>query len=300
MFTAACTRRPSSPSNAGVSRVRTQRRKFSSKLSPSQHLQKRGHYENRRQNPLFASELMPDGHIFDGSTLALWRFDEALAANNAADLTGTYPLTPSTPGFDPGSAPPAVVSGRIKNARSFDGSTNFMYGNGDSAARNALYGEWTTEMWVHPNHISSLGDSLLSYSGGPLDGVGEDINTLLFVSLGAGNKLRCSWHNGPSPTNQVGTTSIQTIPAGSWSHIALRKRSLGAGLYAVDSFFNGAFIETVGGLLNATGGQFSKWSVGVPAASLFFIYNGLLDDVRVSTVPRSDTDILESYRRGSR
>ncbi len=173
---------------------------------------------------------MGQGHILDAKTLALWRLDEA-AGPTAADDTGTYPLTYSSP-----SAPIVTENGKVNRALDFSTATTKLTGTGSSTAQSRLLGEWTVEFWH--KHSTSDPREFVTY-GGPT-GTAAD-NILLNVGMSDAGRIFWRWENGTGSAVTQGSTftwpatsivnSQQTDPITShpvwrvnfFNHIALRK-----------------------------------------------------------------------------
>lgn len=173
---------------------------------------------------------MGEGHILDARTLALWRLDEA-AGPTAADATGTYPLTYSSP-----TAPIVTEHGKIDRALDFSTTTTKLTGTGSATAQNRLLGEWTVEFW----HKHSTADprEFISYAGPT--GAASD-NVLLNVGMSDAGRIFWRWENGTGNAVTQGSTftwpatsivnSQQTDPiithpiwrTGFFNHICLRK-----------------------------------------------------------------------------
>jgi hypothetical protein len=233
-------------------------------------------------------------HVQDGSTVALWRFNEAAATDNATDAVGTYPLTKY--------GNPGVVVGLLGGARSLNGSTQFFQRAGSAGLGTVLNGEWTFEGWV--NLTSLAGGLLFMYSGLDFSGV-EDDTILAEVGIATGGKVY--WHAWQNTSTFQEGLSATTLVAGDWYHVAVSKVAQGANLYTYNVYVDGVLETTavdVPGLDYVVTGATHNIGVGcyVDYAGLgnaAGVINAKLDDFRLSNVARSEAEILTDGTAGA-
>lgn len=222
------------------------------------------------------------GHAVDNNTLALWRMDET-GGPGVTDETGRYPLMATNT---------TIADGRFGKARASLPNSNYLSGPGSAAAVTALTGEWTVEAWIWLNVTWANLGTITSYT---TTGETTATNTLLAFRVLANRTLQSIWENGAGVDVAANLTDTVLLMA-RWYHVAARKK-LNGGLYDVTFFLNGEPVGTFTGLANASGGTSAIWYVGGTTA-INEGFNGSIDDVRVSTVPRLDEEIKASYEAG--
>lgn len=123
------------------------------------------------------------------------------------------------------------------------------------------------------------------------------VDNFLSVDILANRTFRW-WSEYGTDLDDTRTTSY-ALPHGR-HHLAFRKEAeytfSGNPVYDVDIFVDGVFQETISAVRQYASGASGIFQLGV-ATSLSF--KGQLDDIRISTVARSDAEILESYQRGT-
>lgn len=241
-------------------------------------------------------------HALDVDTLALWRLDEsAVRPVSYADETSSYPLTPSD-------IPLSFVTGRYGIARFNRGNASAGCA-GDATARAAGLGDWTVEFFVQPFKQADYRSVVLSLSkdGAPGDTgyvlIGVELTNNDFLGS-SGNvdttfpmfegtiirRVHCFWTNDGEGAECLTPYGIGVPVDGNWHHVAVRKSNSGT---QVDIFIDGALKSTFLGLTNASGGAAADWrlfdyeSVIIPN----YPFYGMLDDIRVSKVARTDGEI---------
>ncbi len=234
---------------------------------------------------------MPSGAILDASTFALYRLDEASASSDAVDLTGNYTLTHN------GSPTVAVYpKARLNGGRECT-TTNQGFSK-TITQTNALFlaGEWTLEGWVYFNGTAGrymFPFEVIASGGG---------HTMAYIDItptdsGSPGQVRSYWNAGPNATVVTSAASATNLlVANRLTHIAIRHR-LSSGSRYVDFFKDGVLITTSGALTPP-----STTYAGTPSIYLArdivttpWISDGAHDDFRISTVARSDAEILATY-----
>lgn len=227
------------------------------------------------------------GHKKDLNTLALWRLDETTSIAAAADATGVYNLPVGGGNLIP--VPGLVPDSGL--AKLFPGVVASSYiGAGNAAMGTALLGEWTIEAWIRIDAFGSAIDSRI------ID-IQDATRRYVWFSISAVGRLEVFWHSGAG-VSQFIDEATTTLVIGTVYHVAAKKVSLGGGNYRVDFFVNGLKISSSASTPNssASGAPTSvTLGSGVGGAPFF----GIIDDVRISKILRTDAEIFESYRRGS-
>lgn len=236
------------------------------------------------------SVTLPDGRVFviggqtlgkayllDSDVLAYWQLNET-TGTNLADISGNgYNLT--TAGVSSG------VKGKVEYARDWSGGGTATAA-GAGAVTTALLGEWTAEFWVLTPF--GAGGVVVSY-GGAAELAADNI--LLEVGVNNANKPFFRWEH--SAGTDVTQTATNALPGS--CHVAFRKR-LVSGTYTVDLFVNGALVQSWSGLTNASDGGSGSWTVN-DSAEGGSKYNGIIDELRISKVARTNFEIQTSYLR---
>jgi hypothetical protein len=234
-----------------------------------------------------AARALPtfSGHKLDANTLALWRLDEVSGSASAADATGKYAAPAVNNGGFPSSVTGIIADGG--NAKRFNGGFYNIASLADAAMGTALLGEWTIESWFNL-------DSMPGGIDARIVDISDGTKRYVWLSVNTAGRLQIFWQAG---TNQSYDDTTTLFAAGIRYHAAARKVSLGGGNYRVDFFVNGLKISSSGSLLNSTAsGAPTAGNIGSGLGGAPF--TGVIDDVRISKVARTDDEILDSYRRG--
>ncbi|GAB4232094.1 MAG: hypothetical protein OHK0028_07330 [Deltaproteobacteria bacterium] len=235
------------------------------------------------------------GHLLDNNTLALWRLNETSASDNAADATGSYPL------IQFGS--PDVVSGQIGNGRRTDGSTKFFQKQGDAALGTALNGDWTFEGWVYLDNTFGSQGILFIYNGLDFSIFPSDVILAEVGVLGTRKVYVHQWHNTGS-YDEITTTG--TLDTAKFHHVAVTRTAEGGNNFTYRFYIDGVLdntTATVPGTDSPVAGGSHYIGLGCYTGDTGYgaggaVFNGRLDDVRISKVARSGAEILSSYNRG--
>ena len=242
-----------------------------------------------------AIPAIPQGHILDANTVALWRLNEVSASSDAVDGTGSYNLAQF--------GSPDIISGKIGNGRLLDGSTKFFQRLGDANLGAALNGDWTYEGWVYLDPSFSNPGILFIYNGLAFSFIQSD-TVLAQVSVTSNRKIGWyQWQNTGAYTEGLSNATLQT---GQFYHIAVSRTAMGGNLYTYRLYVNGVIDTTttdVAGLDYVVPGASHYIGLGnyTDIAGFEFgsaVLNGRLDDTRISKVARSAAEILQSYQRG--
>lgn len=209
---------------------------------------------------------------------------------------------------------PDLISDEGYAVQFWDGNYANSYLQGDATWGAAVNGlrdvfqsndGFTFECWIN------LGD--LTPPSQPLRGVfrfgskfgdpgqsNADMNFLM-VSINFDGSLTY-WSEYDTDADSIHTSAVGLVPIGDTFHLAIRRNPTDAGVHSVDIFINGVMEETFTGVApfnNGTSAAYPQMRLGYgtsPAAE--HTMYGYIDDVRISNVPRTDAEILESYLRG--
>ncbi len=235
------------------------------------------------------------GHVLDNATVALWRLNETNASDNAADATGSYPLQQF--------GNPDAVSGQIGNGRLLDGSTKFFQKQGDAALGTALNGDWTVEGWVYLDNTFNSQGIIFIYNGLDFSIIPADVILAEVGVLGNRHLYVHQWHNNGSYSE---IASQGTLELGKFQHVAFTRTAEGGNTFTfrfyIDNVLDGTATgvpgtdSPVAGDSHYIGLGCYTGDTGLGAGGA--VFNGRLDDIRVSKVARSDAEIFASYNRG--
>lgn len=245
--------------------------------------------EVRLSNVVRTSFNLGSPYTVDANTVALWHFDKGtgqVAADSAGSNDGQLGLTNGVDTNDPAwvvseipAAGPTWTSGMFDGALSFDGSDDYV-DCGDISTQN--WSGLTTEAWIYWDGVTSHG-----YAGVYHKRYHNDIGRLLINSGGKvlvqnGNGNFFSDNNGDVPTNQ-------------WSHIAYVYDQIAGKEYI---YVNGAKKgdQPRSGDIIQNSADF--WIGYGWHGSTYYVFSGLIDEVRVWDVALSSQEILESASLG--
>ncbi len=196
----------------------------------------------------------------DQYTVGLWHMDEA--SGNVLDSSGN-----SATGTPTGTT---VATGKIGNGRNLNGTSDYItVPENDQLDPKAI----TIEAWIKPvlqaGNFVNKGDNL-GYRFRILGAAG----TLQFLDRGGTNAL----------------TSVSSVPAGAWSHVAVTGDASGLKIYingVLDASNTVAYgsPNTASNLIMGNFAGVSEW------------YSGSLDEVRISNIARTPEEIKLSASR---
>lgn len=235
-------------------------------------------------------------------TLCLWRMDdtEAIVVDSGPnEMTLYHQVTP---------AEPTIVSGLIGNVGGkslhFGWDTVLLsHGYGDAfkgtpvqAFYNMLLSAFTFECWIRMGEPRLYAQHGLWCWGDP--GLTTAIANFLTVDVLFDGRIQW-WSEHGTDLDSVLSTSA-AIPLEGTHHLALRRNETLAGAHTVDVFVDGAYVESMIGIVpfNNGNGPVQQFFIGYGANEGSAYFFGQLDDVRFSNIARTDAEILESYNRG--
>lgn len=204
----------------------------------------------------------------DSNTISAWSFEETSGTGAfIKDITGNNSITPT------GSS---LTRGVIGNARLFSTSDNFATTlNGFDTTQNNI----TVSFWARPTMTGPINTTFLAAT--PNDTANR---FLIHFPWSDGNMY---WDYGDISTVGRLSVAFNTSWYGEWAHWAfVSEQGVGQKIYR-----NGSLIAS-----DATAGTFSK-----EAKTLAFpsSWQGVLDEVEISGVARTQKEINDAYRQGS-
>lgn len=245
---------------------------------------------------------------FDGSTVALWKCDDAAAgvygtATDSAAFGGTQrdltEVSAATAGLSPSLL--HILNGPEGNGKCRHFPTTplsggpYLWRAGDAASISLLTGtnSYTIEMWIRPDVIGLW--AILAYQGPPTSDTQAN-NFLTQVAIQASGRLRMFWESGSGVDRVTTGTTGTTMTAGNWYHIAISVDNSGATstvkFYIHDVDGVGGLQQTITGVTKADGGTTANWVLGSDfAAAGGNNFKGCIKDVHISNVVRSDAYI---------
>lgn len=207
------------------------------------------------------------------ASIALWRLDEDSASSNAADATGTYPLTPAA-------SAPTLGFGRWDHGRVFTTNQYLSVAADAALVSAAIADSWTLEAWIYPTTLSS-------WQG--IFGIGPDSGYDELMALYTSNTALHfqAYNHGPNFSTDAGVLVLNK-----WQHVACRKRKVGT-YYHYDLFVDGVMKKTASFTGNPPGtGSGYKAYIG-HGHSLSYWWQGRIDDVAFYAGQRTDAEIAD-------
>jgi hypothetical protein len=257
----------------------------------------------------------------DSSALLHFRADESSdvmideVGRSSSNLVGNIPLIMDRLLPEHRYAPDLIADDGY-SLQLWDGNYANSYLQGDAtfgAAVVALRGVlqssvgFTFECWLNLGELTPPGQVLRGVFrfGSKLGDAGQanaDMNFLM-VSINSDGSITY-WSEYGTDADSIHTTATAIVPIGDTFHLAIRRNATdgGTGLHTVDVFINGSLVETLSGVEPFTGGgntTFPQFRIGYGTSpSAEHTMYGYVDDVRISSRPRTDEEILESFELG--
>ena len=207
---------------------------------------------------------------------ALYQFED-----NLNDTCGSYNFASFTNG--------AYGSGKFGKAADFNGSNAYILSDAGSPQVFTNASGGTISFWCNPDNLSGSQD-LVSTHNGSWSGnygwiirvVSSGINMYVY-NTGAGNALS---------SNPLASSS--TIPAGSWSHVAVVTEGKTTG-DTIKLYINGSLSNGGSTTFSSTPNFSSTQKLTLGDSMNGNWYEGLIDQLRVYPSALSDAQILELY-----
>jgi hypothetical protein len=214
----------------------------------------------------------------DAYTAGLWHLDET---------TGTSAYIKDSSGNGNHGTPTGttLVEGYSSKARNFDGSSGYIEVTSSTSLQ--FTSTFTLEAWIKRNTDATGTERLLSKS----DTSGYDY----WLQILDDSTLQCGNTKADASSTYRATTA--TIPVGKWTLVTCTfDAALGFNLYINGVLSNGTQVGTLGATRTSTR-NFQIARLG--STSWYYTFNGIMDEVRVSSVARPADQIAETYRAGN-
>lgn len=250
-------------------------------------------------------------------TLSLWRFDVGhlsgykYGSGSALPQPTTYTDESGVYTLDITNNVVSVES-RLREAASFNGSTQYLFGNGSPTASGTLHDDWTLEIVFKPSDMPIGGNkfTLIEYGA---SGSGEDNNSLLGLNLISASttitdqynvdrgNVEVFWQHSSGVIVSVETDS-DFVQQDRWNYLAVVKEYNGSTYdltvwhCSFGDYREPSLKATYTGLSNSSGGLNSGWRVGVDFTTTNY-YNGYIDDTCVTKRALLPNEIIENCRR---
>lgn len=247
------------------------------------------------------------GHIVDASTFALYRMDEPQGTGPLYDSSGNA-RTLTAWNSDNYRAPRGIVAGGgIANFTQWDSVNNSNLGWGASynvAWRNFFQGSYTVEFWYDPlTYTAANGRNFLGFSSAGGEPRSIDNYVLCNIKGGSNGSFGINYTLPSTSTWSPDFVSGANFLLPGPQHLALRLTRLTSTTCTIDLFRNGAKVTSFVGV------ESPSTSASAATSCVFrfigFAGNGyagplgIYDDLRLSSIARTDAEIYESYRRGA-
>ncbi len=231
----------------------------------------------------------------DNDTIALFLCDESTLGDGMLEEVSGNNATDAFGGTEVAGGLFAVPQGST-GARVFTG-TEYQTLNSDNPTRAALVADdLTFEAWVRPD---ALGGTQVVLEHGAA-GETEAANILIQVAF-SGSELRWLWETGAG-TNVSGTTSGAAFTDTFVYHVAVVRRTAASGTadkVDVDVFVNGGLYQQWTDQDAPSGGTLTNWTIAANVSG-GDLYEGAVDDIRLSSFAAEPEAIRETYAAGIR
>jgi hypothetical protein len=227
------------------------------------------------------------------NVLAYWHFDESSGTAAATDSSGNgYDLTTT-------GTPVSQYYGKIGNCRQCLAAGSYLSRAGSGTPATAFQLDWTLEFWLPQVLLPGSGQSTIFAYASSSNAETSDHNALAQIGVTSGGRVFWRWEGGAG----VDYTGTQTLgPAlqnGGRYFIGLKKEFV-SGWYHVSLFIDGEKVQTWTGVDNCTDGSACGWLMcREPESGGTDGYRGPVDEFLITTVARSDAQILSDYRRSA-
>ncbi len=213
----------------------------------------------------------------DANTVGLWHLEEQTGSGAYIKDSSGYGNNGTPTG------PPTFIQGKIGKARDFSGTNNISVSDANSLDLSTAM---TIDAWLKADTYGASGNPTVvakADSGG-----GQRSYLLIFNTSGA-----VSFGLSTDGSNFSYLTTSATLPTGQWSHLTATWDGTTRKIY-----FNGA--EVASGSFSGTlyNGSGTVWlNDGTSMSELF---DGSMDEIRISNVVRTADQIRQAYEVGKR
>ena len=205
-----------------------------------------------------------------------WTFDgQDMAGERAYDRSGQNNTGTLTNG-------PTRAIGKIGQALNFDGV------NDDVSTNNTvdLPGEMSVFAWIKSNTVQTdaFGDYIVASNN-------EAQFTLAHDTYVGGGILEARWNN-----ERISSCEVGTITVGKWYHVGFT-RTGSSGNWTCRVYINGALAKTGTGIATNPGVA-GIVRIGSRQSGTYFLFDGLIDDVRIYNRALSEQEVKQLYLMG--
>lgn len=222
----------------------------------------------------------PAGMVADANTHRLWRLEGT--GSEASDV-GTDTLAPT-------SVTPPSVAGVVGKARQFNQTDAYLKGTVTGASAALIQANvWTFEATCRIDGVHASTGWIVGYGGTVFSGAEAD-NSQAVVGLTSDGWLRLQIENGAGINTSVIQSAGTKVPQKVWCHVAAVRNG-----GTLTWYVNGTAVQSQAVGATPTGGSLAAWTVGSANMSTDVSLT-TVDEVRISSVARSASEILASYR----
>lgn len=274
----------------------------------------------------YVSEPLPgpanrSGHVADANSVVLWRMNDTIGSTTVTDASGngrhgvrnpSYTFTTSGP-F------PGVKALEFPGRRAAPGIHSPVVYTGDNSPFR-LTGEMTFECWlfIYSGGTAGNDERYLVACASDTPGAKQTSDNILYAIIlqktgSSGVYALHYWHRTgssyvPTPVGFFDygyAVAYYVITPQQWHHFAFR-RSANGGNFDIDFFIDGVEQRFATNIAGPTGGTSSRiqvghlnWPTSFGSNQLNNAFGGIIAEVHLSNVARSDSYILQDYQRGA-
>ncbi|HXW98347.1 MAG TPA: DUF2341 domain-containing protein [Methanomicrobiales archaeon] len=229
-------------------------------------------------------------NVWDAGYKAVWHLKEIGAGAPGDYRDSTSNGNDAQGGWGAGTNPPARITGQIGYGEEFTAASKEFIMVPDTASLQ-VSGPLTLEAWVKgyswANNDGSTNRSIIGRQYGT--GKGDSYQAAVWA-CGAGP---CT----PYGYLTNGAASGSSVATGAWNSLALNFTGVGGGAGTAYLHLNGAYVANQAGLLINIGSNpvIIGGEENTAGNTVDQLFDGILDEVRISNVARSDTWIKTEY-----
>jgi hypothetical protein len=196
--------------------------------------------------------------------------------NDATTSTITDSTQYDNDGAKKGANEPVEAVGKIGKAQDFDGNDDYIDCKTDSVNTNAV----TISAWIYPTGWGGANQGRILDNG----------KTFLTVNNGDSGRLYFSSDGG----NNIPVSATASVALDTWRHVTVTRTAAGVANFYVNGILSGTANQNSGtpvaGLRNVIIGGNTGDNV---------VFDGLIDEVRISNTLRSDAWVKAEYNAGN-